>query len=105
MLRITDIKDMPNRQFPIQWWTIPRRELPEEFQKSIPWGLIGPHEAQAQRNHSQSLTRLAERLGLSWCEAVAIIENRPWTRMTHTDAAARLQELTEEWNKRNDNTS
>lgn len=47
----------------------------------IPWGLIAPHEEQARKNHGQSLERLAQRHGLSFCEAVAIIEDRPWRRM------------------------
>lgn len=58
---------------------------------SIPWVAIAPHAAQAQRNHSQTLERLAERGGLSACEAVAVIEDRPWHRMT--EPAARLKQL------------
>lgn len=45
---------------------------------SIPWGLIAPHENQALKNHGQTLERLAQRHGLSFCEALAIIEDRPW---------------------------
>jgi hypothetical protein len=44
--------------------------------KAIPWSLIEPHERQAERNQSQTLKRLAERGGLSPCEAVAVIEGR-----------------------------
>lgn len=60
------------RQFPI---------LPSSENYSIPWGLIAPHEEQALKNHGQTLERLAQRHGLSFCEAVAIIEDRPWRRM------------------------
>lgn len=35
-------------------------------------------EGQAQRNHYQSLERLAERGGVSACEAIAIAERRAW---------------------------
>jgi hypothetical protein len=28
---------------------------------TVPWDFLAPHEAQAQRNHSQTLKRLAER--------------------------------------------
>lgn len=45
---------------------------------TIPWGLLAPHEAQALKNHGQTLERLAQRHGLSFCEALAIIEDRPW---------------------------
>ena len=31
---------------------------------TIPWSVIAPHEAQCQKNHGQSLERLAERGGL-----------------------------------------
>lgn len=48
---------------------------------TIPWEILQPHEEQAYKNHSQSLKRLAERGGLSFSEAVAIIEDRPWRRM------------------------
>ena len=48
---------------------------------SIPWGLIASHENQALKNHGQTLERLAQRHGLSFCEALAIIEDRPWCEM------------------------
>lgn len=44
----------------------------------IPWKVIAPHEAQAQKNHQQSLARLAERGGLDPNEALCIILDRPW---------------------------
>jgi len=44
----------------------------------IPFAMNAPHESQAQRNHRQSLDRLAERGGLSPDEAIAIIEGRKW---------------------------
>ena len=48
--------------------------------KAIPWDMIAPHEAQAQENHQQSLATLARRCGLSPCEALAVIEDRPWAK-------------------------
>lgn len=57
---------------------------------SIPWAMLTPHEAQAQRNHSQTLQRLAERGGLAPCEAVAILEDRPWRQMKLQQAYADL---------------
>lgn len=61
--------------------------------RSIPWELILPHERQADRNHGQTLKRLAERGGLSPCEAVAVIEDRDWRPMSDDEAIARLLEL------------
>lgn len=50
--------------------------------KGVPWRLMHPHEEQARVNHGgQSLHRLAERQGLSPCEAVAVIEGRRWEKM------------------------
>lgn len=44
----------------------------------IPFAMIAPHEAQAKRNHGQSLERLAQRGGLAVSEAIDIIEGRRW---------------------------
>jgi hypothetical protein len=51
------------------------------------------NEQQAQRNHGQTLARLAERGGLSPCEAVAIAERRKWHRMAAGDALDLLARL------------
>ena len=50
----------------------------------IPIDLL--NERQAYINHSQTLNRLAERGGLDAGEAVAIIENRKWKRMSSQEA-------------------
>jgi hypothetical protein len=61
---------------------------------AIPWDLIQPHGAQAKANHGgQTLRRLAQRGGLSPCEAVAVLEDRKWTPMNAEDAQRRLREL------------
>lgn len=62
----------------------------------IPWSVLAPHEKQAQLNHGQSLERLAERRGLCPSEAIAVIEDRKWTSMPHSEARARLKELVEQ---------
>lgn len=79
------------RQFPIMpiW---PIKEAPQPM-RTIPWEVLAPHEETAQKNHQQSLERLAHRGGLSASEAVAILEDRPWRRMTSAEAVARLAEL------------
>lgn len=46
--------------------------------RAIPWEVIRDHERQAQSNHYQSLSRLAERGGLSVVEAVAILLDIPF---------------------------
>lgn len=43
----------------------------------LPWRVIEPHEQQAERNHGQTLARLAERGGLSVVEAVAVLLDLP----------------------------
>ena len=64
---------------------------------AIPLAMIAPHEAQAWVNHGQTLARLAERGGLSACEAVAVLEDRRWFSMTPVTADARLTQLVAEW--------
>ena len=54
--------------------------------KEIPWAVLKPHELQALRNHAQGLDRLASKGGVTPCEAVAIIEGRPWHRMPFGEA-------------------
>ncbi len=57
-----------SRIFPIQGKRI----------QSIPWAMIAPHEAQALRNHDQSLEVLARRCGLSASEALDVLADRKW---------------------------
>ncbi len=65
---------------------------------SIPWGFIAPHEAQAQRNHGQSLKRLAERGGLAVPEALDIIQGRRWNSAVMCEANDRLLiNMVREW--------
>lgn len=63
---------------------------------SVPWSLLAPHEAQARRNHDQSLERLAERGGLGLCEMVAVLEDRRWRKMDRAEARARIEMLMQE---------
>ena len=64
---------------------------------TVPWALVAPHEAQAHRNHSQSLRRLAERGGLGPCELVAVLHDRPWRRMVPGAAREILTALVAEY--------
>lgn len=79
-----------SEKFPLQ--------LAREKTSSIPWEMIAPHERQAQRNHSQTLKRLAERGGLSPCEAVAVMLDRRWEAMEEQDALDYLARMADELN-------
>lgn len=63
----------------------------------IPWAMIAPHEKQAQLNHDQTLERLAERGGLSHCEAIAVLEGRDWFPMENESAEAQLELLRKQY--------
>ncbi len=43
---------------------------------TVPWNLLQPHEAQALKNHDQTLERLNERGGLDWKELYAVIQDK-----------------------------
>ncbi len=51
-----------------------RRMFPIQNGPAVPWEVMAPHAHQAQRNHSQTLERLAERGGLGCSEAWAVIQ-------------------------------
>ena len=52
------------------------RRIGAMYPISIPWHLVKDHEKQAQSNHSQSLTRLSARGGLSPMELWCIVHDR-----------------------------
>lgn len=43
--------------------------------QAVPFDLVLAHEAQALKNHRQTVERLAERGGLSWIELVAVLRD------------------------------
>lgn len=63
----------------------------------IPWKMIARHEAQADRNHSQTLRGLHDRGGLVWSEALAVLRDRPWEH--NSNAKAVVLALVEAWDK------
>lgn len=71
----------PELMFPI---------LNDPIIKAIPWAAILGHEAQAMKNHSQTLKGLASRGGLDVIEAYSIISDKPfpWRDFTPTLRAA-----------------
>ena len=78
------IEAIAERQFPILQ---PKFGAPKEY---VPWSLVAPHETQARRNHAQSLSRLAERGGLSWRELHAVINGRSDCSLDREDAKAQV---------------
>lgn len=52
----------------------------------IDFQLVADHGKQANANHYQTVERLAERGGLSWCELCAVLNNRKWQKMDENDA-------------------
>lgn len=67
----------------------------------IPWAVIAPHEAAAQRLHAQSLERLNARGGLTPCEALCVLldapsDERAIFKMTFAEADAALRRLVAE---------
>ncbi|MGN6773137.1 MAG: hypothetical protein ACTHJQ_25310 [Rhizobiaceae bacterium] len=73
---VLEAKNAPRRQFPI---------LGSNGQK-IDWQLVADHGEQAQKNHYQSVERLAQRGGLSWCELYAVLHDKPWAKMDQNEA-------------------
>ncbi len=68
---------------------------------AFPSVLLYEHEAQAKRNHYQTLDELRARGGLSVDEMVAIMEDREWRPMDFLEAYERLCEIAQaEANKR-----
>lgn len=84
------------RMFPILW-PYRRSEIAAldalSCPRQVPWDLVFAHQGQCLTNHEQTVQRLAERGGLSPSELVAILEDRPWRRMTDEEAAGRLRAL------------
>jgi len=46
--------------------------------KDVPWAMLEACERRAQRNHGQSLERLAERGGLDAGETLCILDDKSW---------------------------
>jgi len=70
------------------------RTFPIQGGPSVPWRVMEPHDAQAQKNHGgQSLSRLAERGGLCPSEALAVVLGKPWSWIDEIS----LQEAQRQW--------
>lgn len=64
---------------------------------TVPWAFIQAHARQAERNHSQTLKRLAERGGLSWGEIRLAIEARGLDFRLHPGAEGVVRAAVEVW--------
>lgn len=49
--------------------------------RAVPWDLVEKHRVQIEKNHYQTLERLAERGGLSWAELVAAMAGKSYQAM------------------------
>jgi hypothetical protein len=58
--------------------------------KQVPFALFAGEavERQSQRNHGQTVERIAERGGYSACEALAVIAGLDWDRVSKLDEEA-----------------
>jgi hypothetical protein len=88
--------------FPVLWQGSPfvMRELADlGCPRNVPWSLVESHEHQARRNHSHTLTTLAERGGLSPQELIAVLTDKSWKdtyRLTNTVAVSVLLRILKE---------
>lgn len=69
----------PEDRFPIM--PVGGMARPRERLLTVPLAVVEEHAAQAYRNHSQTVARLKERGGLSWCELCAVLEDRPYEQL------------------------
>ena len=52
--------------------------MSSKYLKQMPMAMLSPFERQAQRNHGQSLDRLAARGGLCPSEVLSILDGKRW---------------------------
>jgi hypothetical protein len=59
----------------------------------VDWQFVHDHGKQANDNHRQSVERLAERGGLSWCELHAVVHNRKYEKIDTNEAMLAVRSL------------
>lgn len=67
------------------------RMLINNFRKPggiVEWEPTEDDRKQAMKNHYQTLERLCDRGGLSWCELAAVIQHRQWEPISEEQARA-----------------
>lgn len=81
------------RPFPVLLDRDERRRFPD-CPRSVPWGMLAGHEAQALHNHcGQDLETLARRGGLAPSEMICILRDVHWR--TVFDGMTRISEAKE----------
>lgn len=86
------IKSKSRRAFPI---------ICSNKKEYIPWDLIATHEKQALRNHGQNLDTLAERGGLSWSEAYAVLTDTSYpSTEAYVSEEYYMEKVEEIWDNR-----
>lgn len=65
---------------------------------NIPWEIIASHEEQAIKNHYQTLDVLAKRGGLSFEEALAVLEDRAFEKDSMADV--KLNKIVKEYHNK-----
>lgn len=64
----------------------------EKYERQyLQWEPTERDRKRADLNHGQTLERLAQRGGMSWCEMAAILSDRPWHKMTEAGAIAEIE--------------
>ncbi len=76
-----------------------RERYPIQDGPSVPWEFMAPHEAQARKNHGQTLERLAERGGLGCAEAWVIVHGLKHMDILHEEHKRKWIELAERVNR------
>lgn len=83
----------PEPAFPVLYQPGPPKGVVDP-PRSVPWGMLAPHEDRAKGNHcGQSLDRLAERGGLGVDEMLWILDDLPLKGMRYETETAAVEEL------------
>ena len=84
---------MPFRTFPVH---PDDRSLLPDAPAAVAWDVLDERRWRVLRDHGDTPERLCWRGGPSWCELVAVLEDRPWRPMPARDAYERFRRLTME---------
>jgi len=79
------MKCAPDR-FPVLGDGTTRRGYSDAPSLTVPFDVVKSHEAQALKNHGQTVERLRDRGGLAWTQLAAVLNDRKWEGMSLDDA-------------------
>lgn len=77
-----------------------RLRFPIQRGPDVPWAVMAAYESQCQRNHGQSVERLAERGGLGTGEAWAVVNGLDWFDMEKSIGWAEADRLWRQYAER-----